>query len=32
MTPRHICRDIGAQTLPPSQTRGFFGFLTSTFH
>jgi len=32
MTPGHICRDIGAQPLPPSQKRGFFGFSTRTFH
>jgi len=32
MTARHICRDFGVQTLPPSQKRVFFGFSTRTFH
>jgi len=32
MTARHICRDIGVHTLPPSQKRVLFGFSTRGFH
>ena len=31
MTARHICRDFGVQTLPPSQKHAFFGFRRERF-